>query len=162
MHRRWTLQNWIINPDTSAATEASSLESSIVNIDRIMTVGGRMSMGSISPSQEFAVVFEDDGESAHFYALNAFRNDRRILDVVNTYTVEQVSDCETPCKVRISWSNDGSKVILIIDEYPHAVFDFQEKQGYCRTNYPNIPRRESDSWRSDDHRWSDSVLQWFR
>ena len=86
-------------------------------------------MGSISPLQDFAVVFEDDGESAHFYALNAFRNDPRILDVMNIYTVEQVSDCETPCKVGISWSKDGSKAILVIDEYPHAVFDFQEKQG---------------------------------
>ena len=40
-----------------------------MNIERIMTVGRRVSMGSISPSQEFAVVFERDGESAHFLCL---------------------------------------------------------------------------------------------
>ena len=162
MRPRWTLQSWIIIPHRSAATEAPPLENSTMNIERIMTVGGKISMGSISPLQDFAVVFEDDGESAHFYALNAFRNDPRILDVMNIYTVEQVSDCETPCKVGISWSKDGSKAILVIDEYPHAVFDFQKKQGYCRTNYPNVPRGESDSWHSDSHRWKDSVLQWFR
>ena len=54
-----------------------------MHAERMMTIGASGSMGSISPSQDFAVVFEDDGESAHFYALNAFRNDQRILDVVN-------------------------------------------------------------------------------
>jgi hypothetical protein len=133
-----------------------------MNAERMITVGTKSSISAISPSNEFAVVFEDDGESAHFYALNAFHNDQKILDVINIYTVEQVSDCKTPCIVRITWSNDGSKVMLIIDEYPHAVFDFSAKQGYGRTNYPNVPRVERNSWRSDDHRWTDSVLQWFR
>jgi hypothetical protein len=133
-----------------------------MNVARTITVGRKSSISSISPSQEFAVVFEDDGESAYFYALNAFRNDQKILDVINIYTVEQVSDSKTPCSVWVIWSNDGSKVILIIDGYPHAVFDFSAKRGYGRTNYPNVPRAENNSWHSDDHRWNDSVLQWFR
>ena len=122
----------------------------------------KSSIASISPCGEFVAVFEDDGESAYFYALNASPTDPRILDVINIYTVEQVSDCETPCSIEIIWSNDGSKVILIIDGYPHAAFDFPAQQGYGRTNYPNVPRSEGNSWHSDDHRWNDAVLQWFR
>ena len=133
-----------------------------MNVERTITVGTKSSISAISPSNEYAVVFEDDSESAHFYALNAFRNDQKILDVINIYTVEQVSDCKTLCSVRIIWSNDGSKVMLKIDGYPHAVFDFLAKQGYGRTNYPNVPRAENNSWRSDDHTWNDLVLQWFR
>ena len=133
-----------------------------MNARGTITVGKKSSMGSISPSGEFVVVFEDDGESAYFYALNASRNDPRILDVINIYTVEHVSDCKTPCSIEIVWSNDGSRVILTIDDYPHAAFDFLAKQGYGRTNYPNVPRSEDNSWHSDDHKWSDSVLQWFR
>jgi hypothetical protein len=133
-----------------------------MNVKQTITIGMKRAIGSTSPSGEFLVIFEDDGESAYFYALNASPNDPSILDLINIYTVEQVSDCKTPCSVEIIWSNDGSRVILTIDGYPHAAFDFPAKQGYGRTNYPNVPRPDGNSWHSDDHKWSDSVLQWFR
>jgi hypothetical protein len=132
------------------------------DLERSVTIGSNISMRSISPSDEFAVIFEDDGVSAHFYAaLNTNRNDRQILDVVNIYTVEHVSDIKSPCNVHIRWSEDALKVILLIDGYPHAVFDFQQKRGYCRTNYPNVSRNGNASWDSEDHKWQDSALQWF-
>ena len=138
-----------MNPNTS------------MELERSITIGCNISMYSNSPSEEFAAMFEDDGESANFYALNACRKDRQILDVVNIYTVEHVSDIKSPCNVQIRWSDDALKVILLIDGYPHAVFDFQQKHGYCRTNYPNIPRNGNDYWNSEDHKWQDSALQWF-
>ena len=127
-----------------------------MNLERSITIGSKISMCSISPSQDFTAVFEDDGESANFYALNALRKDRQILDVVNIYTVEHVSDIKSPCNVHIRWSDDALKVLLLIDGYPHAVFDFQHKRGYCRTNYPNVPRDGNPSWKSEDHKWQDS------
>jgi hypothetical protein len=132
------------------------------DLQRSIIIGSNISIYSISPSEEFAAIFEDDGDSANFYALNAYRKDRQILDVVNIYTVEHVSDIKSPCNVHIRWSEDALKVILVIDGYPHAVFDFQQKRGYCRTNYPNVPRNGNASWNSEDHKWHDSVLQWFR
>ncbi len=132
------------------------------DLEHKVTIGSHISIRSISPSEEFAVIFEDDGASAHFYALNTNRNDRRILDIVNIYTVEHVSDIKSPCSVRIRWSEDALKVILLIDDYPHAVFDFQQKRGYCRTNYPNVPRNGNAAWNSENHKWLDSALQWFR
>ena len=73
-----------------------------------------------------------------------------------------MSDIKNPCKVQIRWSDDALKVILLIDGYPHAVFDFERKRVYCRTNYPNIPRDGNASWNSEDHMWRESVLQSFR
>jgi Uncharacterized protein conserved in bacteria (DUF2251) len=60
--------------------------------------------------------------------------------------------------VEITWAKDGLRVLLAINDYPHAVFDFKERRGYCRTNYPNVPSIENESWQSDDHNWSDKGL----
>jgi hypothetical protein len=130
-------------------------------LQRLVTAGTKTSMGSISPSKEFGVAFEDDGEQAYFYALNGRGRDNRILDVVNIYTVDQASDPVIRWNVQIIWTIDGTKVMLLMDGYPHAVFDFRGKRGYCRSNYPNVPRGEIDTWQSEDHSWNDSVLEWF-
>lgn len=145
----------------AGAALALSSKHSLVGIERIITIGSRVSISSISPTREFAVVFEDDSESAHFYAVNASRDDRQILDLVNIYTVGEQFESKTSCVVRIGWSEDAWKAILAIDGYPHAVFDFRERRGYCRTNYPNVPQDEMAAWHSEDHGWQDAVMQWF-
>lgn len=146
----------------SRAAAESAVKYLMEGVEGAVTVGSNFSIFSISPLREFAVQFADDGESAHFYALNAQRSDRQILDIVNIYTVDQGAGIQVLCRVRINWSDDGLKAILLIDGYPHAVFDFKGKQGYCRTNYPNVPQKDSISWHSEDHQWKDSVLEWFR
>jgi hypothetical protein len=130
-------------------------------VQRVVATGTKTSMGSISPSKEFSVAFEDDGQEGYFYALNGLDGDNRILDVVNIYTVDQASDPVIRWDVQIIWTTDGSKVMLLMDGYPHAVFDFRGERGYCRTNYPNVHRGEIDTWQCEDHSWNDSVLEWF-
>ena len=131
-------------------------------VRRVVTAGRKTSLGSASPSREFCVLFEDDGETGYFYALQSSRKDNQILDMVNLYTVDPGSDPVRHDEMGIVWSQDGSKVMLLLNEYPQAVFDFQAKRGYCRTNDPNVPRRERDTWHPEDHSWSDAVCQWFR
>ena len=131
------------------------------NAQRLITPGNKAALGVNSPSREFAAIFEDDGRTAHFYALNGFREAPRILDVVHIYTLEQVSERQTACYVRIVWSAAGDRVLLTIDGYPHAVFDFVASRGYCRSNSPNFARGVRDDWRSDDHQWNDDALRWF-
>lgn len=131
-------------------------------VQRSISIGVKTSISSTSPSREFRVVFEDDGEAAYFYALNAPLQDRKILDLMNIYTVDQMSDLLMPCTVQIVWAKDGLRVLLAIDDYPHAVFDFRERRGYCRTNYPNVPPIENESWQLDDHSWSESIIEVFR
>jgi hypothetical protein len=58
------------------------------------------------------------------------------------------------------WSEDGAKCALLINDYPHAAFDFAAKRGYCRTNFPNFPNKVERSWSESDHSWSDEAVVW--
>jgi hypothetical protein len=70
-----------------------------------------------------------------------------------------MAGCWMPCT--ILWSADGMKCVLLINDYPHAVFDFAARRGYCRTNFPNSAGDEGRSWNTSDHQWKDDVMKWF-
>ena len=82
-----------------------------------------------------AVVFEDDGETGYFYAV--YRNKcLHILDALHIYNVMDITDKYMPSTIKILWTEDLNKAILSINNYYHAVFDFQNRAGYCRTGFP--------------------------
>jgi hypothetical protein len=131
-------------------------------VQRLIYIGAKTSITSLSPRGEVCGVFEDDGEEGYFYALNAPLLDKKILDLLNIYKGDQVSNPEVPRNVRIIWSQDGWRVLLTIDAYPHAIFDFKGRRGYCRTNYPNVRQSENESWQLDDHGWHEDIMEVFR
>ena len=133
-----------------------------MNATQSLKIGTKRVIGAMSPCGEFLALFEDDSSTGYFYALKTHGEDRKILDLLCIYSLEQVAENAEQHKFQILWSDDGLRVMLRIDDYPHAVFDFVGKQGYCRMNYPNVPRRSGDDWQSEDHKWSDDVLRWFR
>jgi hypothetical protein len=102
-------------------------------------VGANTVIQSDAPGRSCAVVFEDDGETAYFYALDLKHAQDPILDAVHIYTVANVTDRYTSSKLSILWSDDASKCALLINGYPHAAFDFAARRGFCRTNFPNSP-----------------------
>lgn len=106
----------------------------------------------------FAVVFEDDEDTGYFYALDTADEGNPIKDVLHVYDVEDVSDKCKPSNVKIGWSLDHSKAVLLINDYPHAVFDFTAKQGYCRTGFP--PQLDY-GWSEHAHEWDDAALELF-
>ncbi|WP_217903477.1 DUF2251 domain-containing protein [Flectobacillus sp. BAB-3569] len=59
-----------------------------------------------------------------------------ILNVAN------VTDKHKPSTLKILWTEDESKAFLSINNYYHAVFDFRNKAGYCRTGFPE----SNNSW----------------
>jgi len=91
--------------------------------------------------------------------LDTTQGENPILDALHIYDVESVSDRHRPSKVRIVWSPDDRKAALLINDYPHAVFDFARKRGYCRNGFP-APGADED-WSAGGHEWDDSVLQLF-
>ena len=113
---------------------------------------------SESPSGSLATMFEDDGETGYFYALNLVR-EKQIVDAVHIYNVASVVDCLRQSQVEIVWAADGMKSALLINRYAHAVFDFSAKRGYCRTGFPDS-RQGSDGW-SEKHDWDGSVVNFF-
>ena len=124
------------------------------------TVGNEVWFAVDSPGGRYSAFFEDDGETGYFYAYDLNNSSRPILDAVHIYSVENVVDRVRPSVAEIVWSDDGSKCALIINRYPHAVFDFEAKRGYCRTNFPNFADQPEVDWRKSDHSWSDGAAEW--
>lgn len=128
-----------------------------IKIEKELRVGAETVVECHSPCSQYSVVFEDDGETGYFYALDTTLGQQPILDALHVYNVDTVSDRHIPSTLQIVWSADGLKSALVINRFPHAVFDFQAKRGYCRTNSP--PR---DEWSKEGHNWSDEALELFK
>lgn len=123
--------------------------------EQTVTVGTPVTVECASPSNEYAVVFEDDGETGYFYGLDTRLSDRPILDALHIYNVQNVTDGDKPSQVQVVWSADGLKSALIINRYPHAVFDFEEHRGYCRSGFPPA----DPTWTKYDHEWQESAIE---
>jgi|688.fasta_scaffold1524379_1 hypothetical protein len=82
-----------------------------------------------------AVVFEDNCETGYFYAVDR-NNELAVLDALHIYDVANVVDKTKPSSIKILWTEDLTKAFLSINNYYHAVFDFQQKAGYCRNGFP--------------------------
>ena len=119
--------------------------------------GDKSYVDSTSPLGSVATVFEDDGDTGYFYALARSGEDMQILDAVQIYVTRNVADRHKPSELAIIWSADGMKAALFINDYPHAVFDFAAKRGYCRTGFP----APSSHWPDAGHEWNDSVMELF-
>jgi len=113
-----------------------------------------------SPCGQYSAVFEADGETGYFYAVDLTRADDTILDAVHIYTVTNVVDKEKSSALAIAWSTDGLNCALLINGHAHAAYNFAAKRGYCRTNFPNFPAQVDGSWAQSDHTWSDDSAAW--
>jgi hypothetical protein len=128
--------------------------------ERTFQPGDKSFVAQDSPGGRYSAVFEDDGDTGYFYAVGLSRTDNTILDAVHIYNVSSVADRDRPSKLLIVWSDDGLKCALMINDYAHAAFDFAARRGYCRTNFPNFPKKDDKCWAQSEHAWSDSAITW--
>jgi hypothetical protein len=126
--------------------------------DQEIHLGEKVMIEGPSPAPPFVAVFEDDGDTGYFYAVDRSRNKNLILDALHIYNVAQITDRKIPSTVKIVWSMDDKKAALLINGFPHAVFDFNSRRGYCRDGFP--PPNGSD-WSRGGHHWDDVALQYF-
>ena len=131
--------------------------SSEIHLSETIALGSPITFDCPSPKTHFAVVFEDDGETGYFYGLNPENKKQPVLDALHIYNVKDILDADVSVKVEIIWSEDGLKSRLTINGFTHAVFDFESRKAYCRTNYPPPDRRFTKS-----HKWSDEALDLFK
>jgi len=129
-----------------------------IHLEETLIIGKAAAFQSNSPKTSFAVVFEDDSETAYVYALDTSCAEKPILDALHIYNVSSVADREKPSMLQVAWSDDGLKAVVVINRYPHAVFDFEAHRGYCRTNSP----APDTSWTSHSHEWNDAAIGLFR
>ncbi|HXD33596.1 MAG TPA: DUF2251 domain-containing protein [Pyrinomonadaceae bacterium] len=129
---------------------------STIVLEETFQVGEEKVLPGDSPQAPHGVVFEDDGDTGYFYALDfEGDDDYTIVDALNIYNAKSVVDKAKPSVLQIWWTDDGLKAALVINNYPHAVFDFETKQAYSRTNFP----RPISTWVHQE--WRDSALEPF-
>ena len=122
-----------------------------------INVGSPCLIESDAIDQTYGVVFEDEGETGYFYARDYVVKDELFVDALHIYTVKHVVNTNISSSVRIIWSNDWSKAALLINDLPHAMFDFIQKVGYSIDQFP-----EPDpnlGWRRAP--WSNSLKSFF-
>jgi hypothetical protein len=110
-------------------------------------------IASDSATSSFGGVFEDDGETAYFYAVDRAKAEGSILDAVHIYDVASLSDRGRESEAEIFWSSDGLKAGLLINERLLAIIDFERRKAYCRGNFPppggEWHAEHRDPWRDD-------------
>ena len=126
-----------------------------VGLQEQIRVGDEVVLSSDSPAANYGVVFEDDGTVGYLYGTEFSDENHNIVDAMHIYNVSSVIDRDQPSTIQIVWSDDGLKAALLINDYPHAVFDFANHRGFCRTNFPS----PSLNWKG--HEWSDQALESF-
>jgi hypothetical protein len=113
----------------------------LVTLQAQLIVGEEQVIKSLAPEGMLAAVFEDDGRTGYFYALDESLEGNPILDAVHIYNVEDISDAHIPSDVKIGWSEDSQKCVLLINGYPHAAFDFVGKMGTAEADtHPRLTR----------------------
>lgn len=107
-----------------------------VTAEETISIGASAVVEGPAPEGRCVAVFEDDGDTGYFYAVDPSAGGNPIQDAVHIYNVANVADRDAPSVVQIGWSADSRKVVLLINGHPHAVFDFESKRGFCRTGFP--------------------------
>lgn len=131
------------------------LVASAVTKDTIR-VGEERVVESGSPVGRYRAVFEDDGKTGYFYALDTARPGNPIVDALHVYDAARVADRERACQLPIVWSADGLKAALFLNSYPHAVYNFEGQRGCCRTGFP-----PAAIFGGGSHAWDDAEMEHF-
>lgn len=119
-------------------------------------VGQPLVVDADSPAGRYAAVFEDDGQMGCFYAIDTDVEDGNpVQDALLVYVAADVSDAELPSTLEIGWSADGAKALLLINDTPHAAFDFGRRQGWCLSGLPE--KAVDQAWSKGSRAWSDEV-----
>jgi len=120
---------------------------------------------SVSAENRYAVVFEDDGETAYFYAMEMDESGggMKILDALHIYEAPEPGDdagnggmaSGKISKLMIVWSKDWMKCALVLDGYCQAIFDFEAQGGYNINEFPE----PNDIWTKGDRKLTNELIQ---
>jgi len=124
---------------------------------------GRAFLSSDSTTVPWTVVFEDEGIAGYFYACDRSQETQQhaILDAMLIYNVGSLKDVETERLAAVDWSRDGLQAVLYLDGTAQAIFDFAQRCGYCRLDFPNFLAEQGDTWQKATHAWNEAALQRF-
>ena len=131
-------------------------------LERQWTPGEDLFAESFSPESPYGVVFEDDGQTAYFYAVekDAEGTGLRVLDALHIRetggeNAEPLDPAQPPSKLQIVWSRDWMKCALVIDGLCHALFDFIAHGGYNINEFPP----PNELWTQGDRKLTMELMQ---
>jgi len=112
---------------------------------------------SNAPENNYGTVFEDDGETGYFYAVETNRENGQpfILDALHIYEVDKKKKKGLPVKLMIIWSRDWLKCALILDDACHALFDFEKQGGYNIHEFPP----PNDTWTKQERKLTNEMIR---
>jgi len=87
-------------------------------------------------NDDLVVMFEDDGETGYFYALDLRQQENPVVDSLFVYSANDIQNKQEPRQLQICWNEDGNQAFLLINGYPHAAFDFVRLVGYNHSKFP--------------------------
>ena len=127
--------------------------------EQAYTAGESTFVECTNEENNFAVVFEDDTDTGYFYALEVEpgTGKQNILDAVHIYNLEEVPETARKGTIRIIWSKDWLRCALVINNYCHAIFDFQNQGGYCRNEFPP----PNDIWTKGERKLTNEMVAAF-
>jgi hypothetical protein len=138
--------------------------------EKVIVRGEECFIESLSPENRNAVVFEDDGETAYFYAMEMDETGggMKILDALHIYEVsedegpeieesegEEVSLRGKKSKLQIVWSKDWMKCALVLEGYCQAIFNFEAQGGYSINEFPP----PNEIWTKGDRKLTNAMIQ---
>jgi hypothetical protein len=132
---------------------------------------------SFTPENSYGVVFEDDGETGYFYAVEKDKDGAglRVLDALHIYEVAEFLAArdaiegaaagappkepagKKTSKLLIIWSRDWMKCALVIDGHCQAIFNFETHGGYNINEFPP----PNDIWTKGDRKLTDELVRSF-
>jgi hypothetical protein len=139
--------------------------------------GEDLFLESFSPENEFGVVFEDDGDSAYFYAVERDSEGAglQVLDALHIYEGEGEDGDrgvggggegeddgdegddggKVARRLLIVWSRDWLKCALVVDGQCHALFDFETHGGYNINEFPP----PNEIWTRGERKLTDELVK---
>jgi hypothetical protein len=101
-------------------------------------IGGDTFIESVSSENNYAVIFEDDGDTGYFYGAqqDSKTGELQILDMLLVYDVDSFHESERTVSLDVIWSTDWLKCGLILNNDCQALFDFEDRKGYNRLGFP--------------------------
>lgn len=61
---------------------------SAIYAEETLSVGTETYVDTMSPRERYGVVFEDDGRTGHFYALDMNKEDNPVVEALHIYNVD--------------------------------------------------------------------------
>lgn len=88
--------------------------------------------------EHLVVMFEIDEESGYFYAMDLHQTEQPVVDSLFVFSISDIdqNSLHEPRRLEICWDESGFQAFLLINGYPHAVFDFRQFVGYNHTKFP--------------------------